>query len=776
MGIQSKKGLVFWFDRHPFVTVFLLCAGLSALVFLPSVIRGGGMLTVVSDFNHQQIVFHLFSNQSVKNGEMLWDWYTDLGGSFIGNYGFYTLGSPFFWLSCLFPSSAVPYLMAPLLVLKYGTAGLTAFAYIRRFVRRNEPAVLAALFYTFSGFQAMNLLFNHFHDVTALFPLLLIGLEELMEHRRPGVFACAVALNAFANFFFFIGEVVFIAVYFLIRFVSMDLHRLRRAGQCLWEGALGVGVAAVLFLPCVLFTMQNPRASRSFHGLEAFLYSDNRYLQLLKALFLPADAMNYNASVQKTDYASCSLYLPMTGLFLVVLFLLKEKGWLRRMLAVCFAIAFVPVLNSLFYAFNASYYARWFYMPILMMALAGAVVIDEQKALPVKKGLFITGGGILFLLFLVLGGFFRRGSGFVQDQKLLAVQAGIALAGVLASAWLISRKNRGKRFFPIFLSGVLLFSFGTHLLSLRTLQAQASWQHTPDGVAALLNIGRELELPPGEDYRCYSENPYSNLALLLRVPTVTCWNSTVCGSAFEFYEAAGLPRGIKSEVKKDDKAVKALLAVRYDILQKPDYSRPLVAQYENGSARAYVYENPEALPMGFAYDRYITRNILQETPREKRPYLLLKAMVVEEEALPAVRGRLSPLSVQEMQNAGVRSMETDIQERGTAGAVNFRRDTGSFSCDMRVSKPEMAFFSVPYDSGWKANVNGRPVEIIKTAGMMSVPLDEGNNHVTFTYRPPALILGAACSAVSILTLGLYVLLALRFKKRKENKGCQPCIW
>ena len=156
--------------------------------------------------------------------------------------------------------------------------------------------------------------------------------------------------------------------------------------------------------------------------------------------------------------------------------------------------------------------------------------------------------------------------------------------------------------------------------------------------------------------------------------------------------------------------------------------------------------------------------------------LLLKAMVVEEEALPAVKGRLSLLSVQEMQNAGVRSMETDIQERGTAGAVNFRRDTGSFSCDMRVSKPEMAFFSVPYDSGWKANVNGRPVEIIKTAGMMSVPLDEGNNHVTFTYRPPALILGAACSAVSILTLGLYVLLALRFKKRKENKGCQPCIW
>lgn len=96
LGIQSKKGLVFWFDRHPFVTVFLLCAGLSALVFLPSVIRGGGMLTVVSDFNHQQIVFHLFSNQSVKNGEMLWDWYTDLGGSFIGNYGFYTLGSLFF--------------------------------------------------------------------------------------------------------------------------------------------------------------------------------------------------------------------------------------------------------------------------------------------------------------------------------------------------------------------------------------------------------------------------------------------------------------------------------------------------------------------------------------------------------------------------------------------------------------------------------------------------------------------------------------------------------
>ena len=42
-------------------------------------------------------------------------------------------------------------------------------------------------------------------------------------------------------------------------------------------------------------------------------------------------------------------------------------------------MALVPFLNSAFYAFNTSYYARWYYMPILMMAMATVTLTEDHE-------------------------------------------------------------------------------------------------------------------------------------------------------------------------------------------------------------------------------------------------------------------------------------------------------------------------------------------------------------------------------------------------------------
>lgn len=62
--------------------------------------------------------FTAWAHDAVRSGEVLWNSYTDLGANFIASYSFYLLFSPFFWLTLPFPSEMVPYLMAPLLMLK----------------------------------------------------------------------------------------------------------------------------------------------------------------------------------------------------------------------------------------------------------------------------------------------------------------------------------------------------------------------------------------------------------------------------------------------------------------------------------------------------------------------------------------------------------------------------------------------------------------------------------------------------------------------------------
>ncbi|MFR0872586.1 MAG: YfhO family protein, partial [Oscillospiraceae bacterium] len=83
-----------------------------------------------------------------------------------------------------------------------------------------QHALIGGLLYAFSGYSMYNIFFNHFHEAIVFFPLLLIGLEESVVNKRRGALAAAVAINAFVNDFFFIGECVFLLLYFVIRLIG----------------------------------------------------------------------------------------------------------------------------------------------------------------------------------------------------------------------------------------------------------------------------------------------------------------------------------------------------------------------------------------------------------------------------------------------------------------------------------------------------------------------------------------------------------------------------
>ena len=45
----------------------------------------------------------------------------------------------------------------------------------------------------------------------------------------------------------------------------------------------------------------------------------------------------------------------------------------------CAVMALVPVLNAVYSAFNAGYYARWFYMPLLVLASMTARALETGR-------------------------------------------------------------------------------------------------------------------------------------------------------------------------------------------------------------------------------------------------------------------------------------------------------------------------------------------------------------------------------------------------------------
>ena len=251
-------------QKDRFWRAVVLCALTAAVFFLPFYIMDGGFFHYAGDFNSQQISFYRYMNGFLKGAgypdstfagapHNTFSWATDLGSGAMNAYSFYLYGSPFFWFSLLFPQRWLPYLMVPLLVLKFGVAGGGAYLYLKRYVKNWDYAVLGACLYALSGFAVYNVFFNHFVDVVALFPYLLWALDEAMYNKRHGLFAFWVAVNLLNNYFFFAGQVVFLAIYFVCKLTTGDYRlTVKRFVQLAFESLLGVAMGCLLLIPAVL--------------------------------------------------------------------------------------------------------------------------------------------------------------------------------------------------------------------------------------------------------------------------------------------------------------------------------------------------------------------------------------------------------------------------------------------------------------------------------------------------------------------------------------------
>lgn len=66
-------------------------------------------------------------------------------------------------------------------------------------------------------------------------------------------------------------------------------------------------------------------------------------------------------------------------------------------------------------------------------------------------------------------------------------------------------------------------------------------------------------------------------------------------------------------------------------------------------------------------------------------------------------------------------------------------------------QPAILTTSIPYGDGWKATVNGKKVDTIKTnIGFVGIPLTAGHSEVVLTYRTPFLLTGLALTVIGLL--------------------------
>jgi len=110
-------------------------------------------------------------------------------------------------------------------------------------------------------------------------------------------------------------------------------------------------------------------------------------------------------------------------------------------------------------------------------------------------------------------------------------------------------------------------------------------------------------------------------------------------------------------------------------------------------------------------------------------------------------------------------MARDSAARREQAAHSFAVDKRGFTAQSNLPQDTLLFFSVPYEEGWSAAVNGEAAEIVRVnVGFMAVRVPAGEAAIRFDYQTPGLQTGLWISGGSLLALLLYLLLSRRAKK------------
>ena len=776
-------------EKSRYGRVFLLCFLVAAAVFLPHCIAdavwGGGYFHYAGDFNDQQINFYQYANNFVKQGGTF-SWATDLGSGFVNAYSFYLLGSPFFWLTLWVPSRLMPWMMVPLLCLKMALAGGGGYLWARRWVRSEDWSMVAGCLYAFSGFTVYNIFFNHFLDVVALFPYMLASLDDAVLDGKRGRFPFWVALNLVNNYFFFAGQAVFLILYFLCMLAGRA-YKIgpRRFAVLAGETLLGCAMGCVLLIPAGLSLIQNPRTIDPYNGYGYLLYGNSQqYGAILYSAFLMPDAPYFRDMFQEgiLKHTSMTAYLPLVGIAGGIAFCRGRRSHpFTYIMKACILCAFVPVLNSAFYALNSSYYARWYYMPVLVLCGATAYVLarphlsEQQVPRAWRVVALVTLSAAAFALVPNTDeeGNFQLGVVDLQPRfwGIFAVSVlGVLLFWVL---WKLARNRRGWA--KAMLAGVLAFSFfyGTVHLS---LTKYPQWGTDSDLIAETYDSVAELDelLPEDAFYRLDAYGAHSNLGLWFDKSCLQFFNSTVAPSIMEFYPEVGVTRDVNSKPDAQNYALRGLLSVRYTLVAKDsadDWDGENLSGWTLcGQTSAYdVYQNDNWVPMGFTYDFYVTKAQLDTVPEKERAQILMRALLLDEEQIETYAGLLDPLPEEELEDRTANRYAEDCADRRAGGVVEFAANRSGFTDHTNYADQELVFFSVPYDDGFTATVNGVPAVIEKVDnGLMAVLVPAGDADIEFTYHTPGLALSARISLAGVAVYGVYLLFLYRTRKRKLN--------
>ncbi len=209
--------------QNRFVLLAAAMAGAAMLIvyFCTRMFPIGDNTILRMDLYHQYgPLFAELYDRIFSHGSMTYSWTSGLGSCFLGNY-FNYMSSPIGAIVVFFGHKHVPEAIAAMILIKASLSAGTFTWYLKRSLRSHS--MLSAAFGLLYAFCAYMLAFYWnvmWLDAMVLLPVILFGIEQIINEGKGLLYGCALALSIFSNYYMSFMLCIFSVLYFLYYFFA----------------------------------------------------------------------------------------------------------------------------------------------------------------------------------------------------------------------------------------------------------------------------------------------------------------------------------------------------------------------------------------------------------------------------------------------------------------------------------------------------------------------------------------------------------------------------
>lgn len=548
------------------------------------------------------------------------------GEDVIQSLGYYGFGDPLMLLSALVPQRLMSTFYNVYILLELWLAGLSFTLFGREKGYETKWLLPCSLVYVFSGFALWaGLCHPEFLAPMIWFPLMLVGLERVLQDKRPAFLAMITAIYALTGYYWLYMGTLFVCLYALVRFLeekrgwkAFCSFFLRAAGGY----GLGLMLAAPLFLPNVIGFWQSNRTGGE-RGLPALLATGEQAQSVLRKLIAPGE----------WNFAGlCVLVLPA----LLLLFVRREKnyrGW-QVLAGLLSLFCLLPVVGWLC---NAGAYetTRWY---VFLNFFAAAVVLIGLEELTDfrSRSILCCAVAVFFYTWAVWN---------AGTEELYAI-AGLMVAVLTLLLLGLLRKKLSARMVCAVLTVLVA---GNCVCNAWVVLPDYAMMFAPHGLVeeevASMPAGC---VPDGEVWQRldqdYANNP--NASMLLDYAGVASYFSTSNGNTAQFLTDMEIPLHNKVLFPNLDSRtfLNAMLSTRW-FADAEQGGRSVPYGYEQ--VNDGLWEDAGVLPLGFTYDTIVGEDAWADLSALERQEQMLRAACVPglQEAGTVPESRLSRVEI-----------------------------------------------------------------------------------------------------------------------------------